>query len=45
MKKIDVYTTNYCPYCVKAKDLLNKKGVQFTEIDVTEVVSGQTDKQ
>ena len=36
MKKIDVYTTNYCPYCVKAKDLLNKKGVQFTEIDVTE---------
>ena len=35
MAKIDVYTTNYCPYCVRAKELLKRKGVAFTEHDVT----------
>ena len=25
MKKIEIYTTNYCPFCVKAKSLFNKK--------------------
>ena len=35
MKKIDIYTTNYCPFCVKAKLLLNKKKIQFSEIDVS----------
>jgi glutaredoxin 3 len=36
MKKIEIYTTNYCPFCVKAKSLLNKKKVRFSEIDVSE---------
>jgi glutaredoxin 3 len=35
MKPIEVYTTNYCPYCTAAKALLKKKGAAFTEIDVT----------
>ena len=35
MATIEVYTTNYCPYCVRAKDLLKRKGAAFTEIDVT----------
>ena len=35
MKPVIIYTTNYCPYCVKAKTLLKQKGVQFEEIDVT----------
>ena len=35
MAKIEVYTTNYCPYCVKAKALLDRKGAKYTEIDVT----------
>jgi glutaredoxin 3 len=35
MKPIEVYTTNYCPYCTAAKALLKKKGATFTEIDVT----------
>jgi glutaredoxin 3 len=35
MKPIEVYTTNYCPYCTAAKLLLKKKGAAFTEIDVT----------
>ena len=33
--KIEVYSSNYCPYCVKAKALLERKGVDFEEIDVT----------
>ena len=35
MKKIEIYTTNYCPFCVKAKSLLNKKKIKFFEIDVS----------
>ncbi len=33
MAKIDIYTTQYCPYCADAKDLLTRKGVAFHEID------------
>ena len=36
MAKVEVYTTEYCPYCVRAKALLRSKGVEFTEIDVTD---------
>ena len=35
MKKIEIYTTNYCPFCVKAKSLLNKKKIKFFEIDIS----------
>jgi glutaredoxin 3 len=35
MKKIEIYTTNYCPFCVKEKSLLNKKKIKFSEIDVS----------
>ncbi|HEU4659061.1 MAG TPA: glutaredoxin 3 [Pseudolabrys sp.] len=34
MPFIEIYTTQYCPYCVAAKALLNRKGAAFTEIDV-----------
>jgi len=34
MASIEVYTTPYCPYCVSAKDLLRRKGVEFIEINV-----------
>jgi glutaredoxin 3 len=33
---VEVYTTTYCPYCVRAKNLLRNKGVAFAEIDVTD---------
>ena len=29
-----VYTTEYCPYCIRAKALLAKKSVAFTEVNV-----------
>ncbi|MGD0073081.1 MAG: glutaredoxin 3 [Candidatus Binataceae bacterium] len=35
MAKIQVYTTETCPFCVKAKALLRSKGAAFDEIDVT----------
>jgi glutaredoxin 3 len=36
-----IYTTTYCPYCVKAKKLLSAKGVSFDEIDVTDDAKGR----
>lgn len=33
--KIEIYTTMLCPYCHRAKRLLEKKGVRYDEIDVT----------
>lgn len=36
MKKIEIYTVNYCPYCQKAKELLTQKKINFKEIDITE---------
>lgn len=32
---VEIYTTDYCPYCVRAKELLGQKGISYTEIDVT----------
>jgi len=36
MAVIDIYTTSYCPYCVRAKALLAQKGQSFNEIKVDE---------
>ena len=35
MSEVLVYTTDYCPYCTKAKNLLKNKNIPFQEIDVT----------
>ncbi len=35
MAKVEIYTGSYCPYCTRAKELLNAKGVAYTEIDVS----------
>ncbi|MFO2972459.1 glutaredoxin 3 [Legionella pneumophila serogroup 10] len=34
MNEVILYTTGYCPYCIKAKELLDKKKVIYTEIRV-----------
>jgi len=34
MTKVTIYTTPICPYCVRAKHLLKKKGASIEEIDV-----------
>lgn len=36
MPDIRIYSTPICPYCVRAKDLLKRKGAQWTEIDVSD---------
>ncbi|WP_421932753.1 glutaredoxin 3 [Phenylobacterium sp.] len=33
MAQVTIYTKPYCPYCVRAVSLLEKKGVEFTEIE------------
>ena len=33
MKKVEIYTTQWCPYCTAAKALLEDKGVAFEEVD------------
>ncbi len=35
MSKIVIYTTNICPYCVRAKNLLKSKNLPYEEINVT----------
>lgn len=35
MAQVKIYTVDYCPYCYRAKALLERKGVPFEEIDVT----------
>ena len=34
MAKVQVYATGWCPYCARARQLLNSKGVEIEEIDV-----------
>ena len=36
MSDVQVYTTNSCAYCVRAKALLKKRGIAFEEVDVTD---------
>jgi glutaredoxin 3 len=35
MPPITIYTKAWCPYCQAAKELLDQKGVAFTEFEVT----------
>jgi glutaredoxin 3 len=33
MSQIEIYTTAFCPYCARAKSLLDKKGAAYEEFD------------
>lgn len=33
--RVRVYSTQICPYCIRAKVLLKERGIAFEEIDVT----------
>jgi GrxC family glutaredoxin len=35
-KEIIIYTKHSCPYCIRAKRLLESKGATYTEIDIEE---------
>ncbi|MBT4071131.1 MAG: glutaredoxin [Candidatus Magasanikbacteria bacterium] len=36
MKNVKIYTTTYCPYCSKAKQLFSALGASYEEINVEE---------
>ncbi|KIH77528.1 glutaredoxin 3 [Geoalkalibacter ferrihydriticus] len=36
MKRVEIYTKSYCPYCKRAKELLHIKGIDYIEYDVTD---------
>jgi glutaredoxin 3 len=35
MNAVLIYTRDYCGYCEAARELLRRKGIAFTEVDVT----------
>jgi glutaredoxin 3 len=35
MASVTIYTKSWCPYCSAAKELLTRKGVAFTEHEIT----------
>ena len=41
--QVVLYTTDWCPYCARARGLLELKGVAYTEIDV-DAVAGARDE-
>jgi glutaredoxin 3 len=34
MSKVEIYSSLFCPYCTRAKRLLEQKGVEYIDIDV-----------
>jgi glutaredoxin 3 len=36
MKKITIYTTDYCPFCVRAKKLLGDRGIPYEEVHLSD---------
>ena len=40
---VEIYTKDYCPFCHRAKALLDARGVAYTEYDVTHDAAGQAE--
>lgn len=36
MATVIIYTTTWCPYCIRAKKLLDNKNVEYAEINVAQ---------
>jgi glutaredoxin 3 len=34
-QRVVVYVTDYCPYCTRAKSLLERRGIAYDEVDVS----------
>jgi glutaredoxin 3 len=43
MAKVEMYTTMWCGYCARARNLLQRKGVDFEDIDVEVDTSKRTE--
>ncbi len=40
MSRVEIYSKGYCPYCQRAKALLDRRGVDYKEIEVTADLEG-----
>jgi len=36
MPRVEIYSTLFCPYCSRAKSLLDRKGVKYINFDMIE---------
>jgi glutaredoxin 3 len=43
MKSITMYTTDFCPYCRSAKALLEKRGIDYEEINLARDPDGRAE--
>jgi glutaredoxin 3 len=43
MADVLVYTTEYCPFCVRAKALLEARGIPYREIDLARDPEGRAE--
>ena len=43
MARVEMYATMWCPYCSRARMLLQGKGISFTEIDLDEEPGRRTE--
>ena len=34
--EVIVYSTTFCPYCVRAKQLLDRKGIDYKEVNLSD---------
>jgi glutaredoxin 3 len=41
MKSVTMYTTDFCPYCKSAKVLLQKRGIEYSEINLARDPDGR----
>jgi glutaredoxin 3 len=42
MKRVTVYTTDFCPYCASAKTLLAKREIEYDEFNLARDPDGRT---
>jgi glutaredoxin 3 len=43
MKNVVMYSTDPCSFCVMAKVLLRRRGIEFTEINLSKDPAGRTE--
>jgi glutaredoxin 3 len=43
MKRITIYTTEPCSFCARVKGLLNARGVEFAEINLSRDPAGRVE--
>lgn len=45
MPRVEIYSTMFCPYCARAKSLLERKGVKYENFDIIEDSSKREEMQ